>query len=328
MKKTKAKETAAGAEMRRRAKLYEADAARTRAKDPGMALRLEGRADGYLDAAVYIDEYLGKHKPGEELPDAGDVADLAMMQRADSRLDDLERRVVVLELERGHASKGPVPPSLRDGGLLSPLENAKGARKVIEALERAPRAKALRPTDSRPKLTNGAPLPEEDDDPDVAVEAEASDYDLALILALGKSETPLTAAQAALLAGFSPMSGALAKGMRRLRRGGVVAAAGDGRYRLTERGQTFRAATSAKLRTAEGLLPYWAGKLGEHKGTFLSIFAAASPKPVTHEELAQKSGFSKKSGAFPKALRRLRRMHLLEEMRLSVEFVEILELKP
>ncbi len=326
MKKTKVKESAAGAEMRRRAMIYRADAERVRQKDPKLALHHEGRAEGYLDAAQYMDVYLAdKH---DEAPPADDVGELAQSLGREDRLAKLEQRVFTLEsvahltpeavakFQAAWAAdplrKKPLPPSMVDGGLLS---------------EKPARAKALRRSDSRPKL-NGAPPPEEDDDPEVATEGEASDYDLALILALGKSEAPLTAAQTALLAGFSPMSGALAKGIRRLRRGGIVAAAGDGRYRLTERGRALRAATTSKLRTAEGLLPYWAGKLGEHKGTFLSIFAAASPKSVAHEDLANKSGFSKTSGAFPKALRRLRRMHLLEEMRLSREFVEILELKP
>lgn len=328
MKKTKAKETAAGAELRRRAGMYKADAVRVKVKDPGLAVHHEGRAEGLLDAAIYVDELLARRKLGEE--DLGDVSELAQSLREGTRLDELERRVAALEHAPRHFTpeaiaafqaawnadpvhKKPLPPSMAAGGLLS---------------DKPARAKALRPSDSRPTLTNGAPPPEEDDDPDVAPEGEASDYDLALLLALGKGGR-LTAAQAALLAGFSPMSGALAKGMRRLRRGGLVAPAGDGRYRPTHRGETIRqAASPGRLRTSEGLLPYWAAKLGEHKGTFLSIFAAASPKSVSHEELAQKSGFSKTSGAFPKALRRLRRMHLLEEMRLSAEFVEILELKP
>lgn len=327
MKKTKiaAKETPAGAELRRRARVYEADAERAKAdKDAALALRQEGRADGYLDAATFIDEYLAKHKPGEELPDAGDVADLAMMQRADSRLDDLERRVVALE----HASpdaikrfqeawnadpKERMPPSLREGGLLAVGE---GTRKAVE-----------RHTRAKP-LTNGAPPAVDGDDDPEDDGGDATDYDLSLLLAFGKADPkPLSSAQAALVAGFSPMSGTLAKGIRRLRNGGLIAAS-DGRYTLTRQGDAVRRNTHPGiLRKGEGLLAFWSAKLGEYSGSFLMIFTAASPKEVSHEVLADKSGFSKKSGSFAKALRRLRRMHLLEGMKLSREFAELLDLK-
>ena len=308
MKKTKAKETAAGAEMRRRASLYEADAARTKPTDPDMALRLEGRADGYLDAATYIDEYLAQHKPGEELPDAGDVADLAMMQRADSRLDDLERRVAWLEqakpeaVRRLHPVRKPVPPSLREGGLLDGAETRKAVQGVMQAIERAPRAKALRPDDA--PASNGVLQPAA----------------LTVLAVLCKRyPTPTSKKQAALLSGYSVGSGSFAKALTQLRAGYMEGETGG--LLATPKGL----ATPGPAETPPDVLGFWSQRVSAQASAMLQVLVSSYPKEVSRDLLSDKTGYSATSGAFAKAMTELRRLELAEGWRASEALMSLLQ---
>ncbi len=122
---------------------------------------------------------------------------------------------------------------------------------------------------------------------------------------------PLTVTQLAVLAGYSPKSGGTAGALALLRREQLISGPA-GAIVLTEAGRVR--AVAEDLPRGRALLDYWIAHnaLTPQAGQFLRVLYDAHPHTMSTADVAEKCGYSAKSGGTAGALALLRKLELIE----------------
>ena len=134
------------------------------------------------------------------------------------------------------------------------------------------------------------------------------------------SPQPMSAAQLAILSGYSPRSSGFANALGRLRSIGYVGGSRDA-LAATVAGVAAIPKPEPMPKGAE-LRQLWMGKLGKCESALLSTLAIE--ECFSRDELAQASGYSPTSSGFANALGRLRSLELVqrgEPIRISKELL-------
>jgi len=131
-----------------------------------------------------------------------------------------------------------------------------------------------------------------------------------------------TAAQLAILSGYSRTSSSFSNALGALRSRGLAAGGGDD-IRITDDG-LLAAPDVPELPTGKALLDHWCAQLGRCERILLQVLSGQS-KPVTKFELADLSGYSVTSSSFSNGLGKLRTLELArgggDAIRVSEELV-------
>ena len=130
-----------------------------------------------------------------------------------------------------------------------------------------------------------------------------------------------TQRQIALLTGYSPKSSTIGAGLSNLRKEGFVTS-GGAVVQATPEGVEALGDDFEPLPQGQALYDYWMGQLGARERAFLPILVDAYPHPVTHDDLAEATGYSPESSTIGAGMSKLRGLGLVEGWAASVEFVE------
>lgn len=126
----------------------------------------------------------------------------------------------------------------------------------------------------------------------------------------------MTIEELAIFSGYSMTSGGFGRAMRFLRMQSAISDGSPIELRITETPNVLR-------RTRDGVVGYWAEKLGACPGALLQVFATASGS-VTPEELGEATGYKPTSGGFGRAVRLLRKMGLVSDWGASADLRSVL----
>lgn len=130
-----------------------------------------------------------------------------------------------------------------------------------------------------------------------------------------------TQRQIALLTGYSPKSSTIGAGLSNLRKHGFVTSGGSVVAATTE-GVEALGGDFEPLPQGQALYDYWMGQLGARERAFLPILVDAYPDPVTHDDLAEATGYSPESSTIGAGMSKLRGLGLVDGWAASAEFVE------
>lgn len=131
----------------------------------------------------------------------------------------------------------------------------------------------------------------------------------AVLAVLAQQEGPIPKARLAMLAGYSPSGGAFGNCLSRLRVAGWIE--GSGELAITRGGRAI-APKRPPIPTGADLIDHWSNHPRMDKpmrAIFMAL--ATSKKPLTREQLAERTGYSASAGAFGNALSRLRVLGLI-----------------
>ena len=140
-----------------------------------------------------------------------------------------------------------------------------------------------------------------------------------VLSALAQYPTGRTKRQVAILTGYAVSGGGFGNALSRLRSLGYVE--GSDLLRITETGLSSGVEWEA-LPTGDALLEHWKRQLPKAERAVLDILAAAYPRAVAKEDLAESAGYAADGGGFGNALSRLRTLELISgrgELRASEE---------
>jgi hypothetical protein len=135
-----------------------------------------------------------------------------------------------------------------------------------------------------------------------------------------RAPAPTTAAQAAILSGYSVTSSGFANALSELRTKGLIEGSRD-ELRVTTAGIEVTGPVSP-LPSGEALVDYWKGKLGRCEREILQVLVDARGA-LPKSEIATRSGYSETSSGFANALSKLRTLQLADgyqEVRASEVF--------
>ncbi len=285
-------------------------------------------------------------KPGEQRPTVARMAEVdlarigermaAVVEQAavndpkvlHARIAELERRLTTAEKARPEPERVEVP-ALSDEHVVALTavvadlrrhadEHADLVRAAAE-LVAAPLA-VLRPTTGEvsssrsssagpvPDAARTRPRPTPSSGPDATLNSALPRAQARLLHVLVQNDRTLTAQQLALLSGYSIKSSGFANALGALRSAGLAIGGRDA-IRATDAG-IEAAGDVPPLPTGRALVEHWAGQLGKAERTLLLILVHAWPQAMSADELAEASGYSRKSSGFANALGRLRGLQL------------------
>jgi hypothetical protein len=127
--------------------------------------------------------------------------------------------------------------------------------------------------------------------------------------------------QIAMLTGYSPKASTISAGLAALRKAGYVEASGDP-VRATREGVQALGSDLLPLPQGAALLAYWRGRLGARERKFLDVLLDAYPDPVTHDEMAEATGYSPDASTISAGMANLRGLEIADGWRLHEDFYE------
>lgn len=116
--------------------------------------------------------------------------------------------------------------------------------------------------------------------------------------------------QIAMLAGYSPTSGAFGQALANLRKMELIEG-GSTLFTITERGRAEVGNDYDPLPSGEALREYWIGKRPSQEGKILRALIDAYPSTLSKAEIAERVGYRVTSGAFGQALANLRKLDII-----------------
>lgn len=129
-----------------------------------------------------------------------------------------------------------------------------------------------------------------------------------VLTALAQYPNGRTKVQIAILTGYASSGGGFNNALSSLRSKGW--ADGHGTLAITDAGLEALGSYDP-LPSGQALLEHWLGQLSKAERSALEVLAAAYPRALTKEEVAEAAGYEAKGGGFNNALSRLRTLELI-----------------
>jgi hypothetical protein len=251
-----------------------------------------------------------------ELPVAadGDGADLLLEKNAELRARVQELEAQCTSLQHAYDAACDLMRAEIDRVIQEAYAAARRSAPVATVDVSPSPARAVVHRDPKPAKSNGNAAAElSPPSPVPARSAKAPDSmgkcERALVAALKQHRT-LSLSQAAIVAGYSPAASTTSVAAAKLRRLGLIAAAGGGKVQLTPAGQAL-AHDIPELPSGKALAEYWFGQLGKCERELLQRIVAAFPRTRDLHAVATEAGYSTTASTISVAVSKLRKLDLV-----------------